>query len=470
MFRRLPYGAIYGYAPLHADTNDPEVQRGAFHKRLFRDLPEACVDYQDLAKFVFKFCEKYLEPLDTIMPFDDWIENVESYNETRREQLRQAREKCLRQFPGVYKSGHIDSFLKTERYLTFKHARQINSRTDAFKAYAGPIFKSIEKAVYQLDWFVKEESISSRVQRVERLMAGWKHYYNTDYTAFESHMTPQVLRSVECVVYSYMFQKYPDAARNIELVLAGKNRIRTRYGLSASCFGRRMSGDMCTSLGNGLTNLLIIAYVFHLKGIEFDDNAYDLIIEGDDAIIACDIELTIEDFTNVGFTIKIIEAADPRCLEFCGLVFTSSHQVVRDPQKFFSGLAWTHSFLAAGDTIMMQLLRAKCLSALAEAPDCPITSALAWYCLQKTEGYTPRFVVDYMFQRIAQDLSSPDLGRMPCPTTDTRLLFAQRYNIPLDKQMVIEQCIFRGDMHSVGLLMPPTFDIGYFSAHFLEVT
>ncbi len=75
----------------------------------------------------------------------------------------------------------------------------------------------------------------------------------TDYTSFEALFTPELMDAVEMQLYDYMLEHVSggkDTLRLIRRVQLGRNHIDSKY-VSVDISGKRMSGEMCTSLGNG---------------------------------------------------------------------------------------------------------------------------------------------------------------------------------------------------------------------------
>jgi hypothetical protein len=321
----------------------------------------------------------------------------------------------------------------------------INSRADAFKAWSGPKFKSIEKVVYQLPEFIKHVPVPDRPCKILGLKRAGRRYYQTDFTAFESHFTPEVLDVCECELYRHCLRDDRDA-EFLCSVIRGSNRMRTRSGVRATVQGRRMSGDMCTSLGNGFTNLMLAKFIVSCKG-----GLLEGFVEGDDGLFCSTVELKCQDYEDLGFTIKIEEVPDPCHASFCGLIFSESGEIIRDPRRFVMGFGWTQSFINAGPRIMDELLRAKALSSVYETPQCPIVGALARAALDRTRHAHPRFVEDGF-----HDL--PDVIDVPAfsPSHDTRQLFEQMYGISISAQLAIEGAITSGSLHLVAAYMPPT--------------
>lgn len=444
MFRRLNYCSVPGLAPVCGDTNDPDTVQCGFLKRLFRATPDP--DPEMLARFA-QFVSNYLKehvPAVKRMTFEDWLAGT-SYNDQRKNQLRAAYADLRGGRPTRRQASHIDTFVKTESYPEYKHVRMINSRSDAFKVFTGPLFKAIEEVVYADSSFIKHVPVPHR----PALIAAWRkaglRFFATDFTAYESHFSPELMQACECQLYRHCLPWCGDVDF-ICSVLCGENRMRTRSGVSASIKGRRMSGDMCTSLGNGFTNVMLARFLASEQGQDLFG-----FVEGDDGLFATKAELRAEDYAKLGFTIKIEEVEDIRAASFCGMVFGESNQIIRDPVAFLATFGWTSSFTMGGERLMDELLRAKALSTVYETPHCPIVGALARYALSVTRHVTPRFVTDGY-----HSLPPRDESRLTAfaPTAETRALFERLYGISPTMQLAIEKRILSGNMNVLDLLPP----------------
>lgn len=441
------------------DTNDPDTVECAFKQRLLRDVPKP--ECSALGKFR-KFVRNYLRfnvRLARNMDFEEWLEGT-SYNQQRKDQLRSAHDALRGGRPTRRQSSHIDTFVKSEFYPTWKHARMINSRSDAFKAWSGPKFKAIEEVVYDLPEFIKHIPVPDRPRAIAALKQAGRRYYQTDFTAFESHFTPEFLDVCECELYRHCLQNDNDVEFLCSVIM-GCNRMRTRTGVRAQVKGRRMSGDMCTSLGNGFTNLMLAKFIASEKGGDVLG-----FVEGDDGLFCTDVELTSGDYARLGFTIKIEEVADPCEASFCGMVFSGSGEIIREPRRFLMGFGWTQSFINAGPRIMDELLRAKALSTVYETPQCPVVGAMARYALRMTRHVHPRFVSDGYHTQL------PDVVRVPefHPSGDTRNLFEHLYGVSIAAQLAIERAIDDGDFELVASLLPPTGEQSDYSSKYVIVT
>jgi hypothetical protein len=309
-----------------------------------------------------------------------------------------------------------------------------------FKVFSGPFFKSIEAKVYALPYFIKHVPVPDRPALISAMEGPGRRYISTDFTAFESHFTPEVLEAVELRLYRYMLGNRKET-EVICSTIAGVNHGRTRQGVSFEVRGRRMSGDMCTSLGNGFTNLMLWSYLCSLKRARWEG-----FVEGDDGIFAIIGECpTVADYKRLGFTIKMEEHDSPQTASFCGVV-AADNVVIREPVEFLANFGWSSSFISSGRGKKLSLLRAKSLSAAYETPSCPIIGAFARRGLELTRGVRPHFVSDGYHNAPPDEFNIPDFA----PTDKVRVLFARLFHIPVATQLRIEQYVMsHGDMYNL---------------------
>jgi len=448
---------VPGYCPIHADTNDPLTMLDGYLKRVLRDLPKPIQStLLRFEKFVWQYCVDNYEPLTWLMNYRQWVDE-RPYDLNRKKQLDAAYEATSGRFPPLNECHAVKAFGKTEVFDELKCPRMIHSRVDKVKVHFGPVFASIGKVVYQDKHFVKEISIPDRAKLILDLnVPGWK-FFVSDYKAFESHMTPELMHICECALYRHMLRNFPDLADKIERVLTGVNDCRTQCGLKVSLPGRRMSGEMCTSLGNGFTNLMVVSFIMSEMHSKFEGY-----VEGDDGIFACEKLPTVEQFAELGFSIKISEIPNPCVGSFCGLIMGPDAQIVRDPRKFMMHFAFTHSFTGARQFMMDRLMRAKALSALYETPHCPIVGVMARRALLLTRGVRPKYVWDGYHKLPPDEFPIPEFS----PTLRTRMLFQDKYGISIPIQLQAEAFINEGRADLVSLIVPPTSDQLWYAADY----
>lgn len=454
-FRRLPWGAFRGFAPLCLDANDFATMRLGLAARLCRITPppEGKLIYE-LEDFTRRFCRKYFRRVK-VPKVPEWLAAA-PYTVERKLELLALWNILKDSRPSRGLASKIVGFKKNENYTSWKFPRWINSRSDWFKVYSGPFFKAIEEEVFRLEYFIKHTPVAERPGLIGGLVKSGARYYITDYTAYESHFIPFIMSRLECVLYRHCLADYPADADFICKVLTGTNRIRTHTGFKADVKGRRMSGDMCTSLGNGFSNLMLTLFVAEKSGVHVDG-----FVEGDDGIFAADGPLDEDMYERLGFTIKIEQIPDPREASFCGMIFGESGQIIRDPRAFLSKFGWTGSYLnTSKPTLLWGLLRAKALSALYETPHCPVVGAVARRAIALTSNHSPVWVEDGYHTRPPRDFVPPPFE----PTQETRLLFERRYGIPIAQQLRIESSL---DGPEIDLEPPP--GVADYAGRFLEV-
>lgn len=165
------------------------------------------------------------------MSFEEWLSTTH-YPDWRKDQLRQVQHGLKGGNPTRKQCQRVDTFGKVESYPQFKHMRMINSRCDAFKVFSGPLFKAVESVIYQNECFVKHNSLSQKMMKVNELNQAGLYFYATDFTAFESHFTPEFMEACELKVY----RKCLKWCNNIDLLcntIKGTNKMRTRHGVKA---------------------------------------------------------------------------------------------------------------------------------------------------------------------------------------------------------------------------------------------
>ncbi len=372
----------------HPDPECKDTMKAGVLKRFVSQPPTPNpIKLRKLKRFVRRWVRKNLTPLASTsdVSVESWLAST-NYPLWRKQQLL----KKWNKIGGKLERKHyaVKSFMKMETYPEFKHARAINSRTDEFKCAVGPIFKLIEKEVFSLPYFIKKIPMRDRPSYIrQRLYRDGKIYYATDYTAYESHFTKEMMETIEFELYDYMTQYLPDHDKFMGLmknVLAGWNMCHFR-DFTVKVRAKRMSGEMCTSLGNGFSNLMCLLFLCEENGCT--DIA--CVIEGDDGLYTGEGNLpTEQDFLEIGFTIKMERHENLNTASFCGLIFDEQDELnITDPIAEIISFGWTKSeYVRSKDIKLKQLLRSKALSLAYQYPGCPIVQNLAFYGLRVTTG------------------------------------------------------------------------------------
>jgi len=426
-----------------ADVTDHDTMLRGCLNRFCAKNPEVTAEVLDeLADFVedqilseFSFV---LTPTD-VPTYAEYIDSTH-HPEWRKEELRAAA-RSFDDKPLCPKDYAIKSHGKRETYPSYKHARGINSRCDRFKVYVGRYFRALEHKVFAHPAFIKKIPYKDRAAYIFDMLGDKPGpYFETDYSHFESHFIPEVMDALEMRLYEHAFSQFPDVVNILNGALMGKNKCCFR-DFTISILGTRMSGEMCTSLGNGFSNLMLARFVAHRK-----HGSIIGVVEGDDGLFSSSVPITSDDFRAVGFDIKILSHNDLLRTRFCGMTMSSDLCALTDPGEVFLNFGWSHSVMHLGsEKVRLGLLRAKALSLLYEHPRCPLVTALAKRALALTAGVLPRFGDDWYEHQLhvetllyeAFTKSQSDLGISDICRHD----FYELYNITPMEQRIAEERI-----------------------------
>lgn len=398
---------------------------------------------------------------------EEYIVNL-PFNEHRKQEYRDAAEENLYNCPPDKSLHSVEEHAKQEAYDSFKPTRLINARCDRAKIWFGPWTKKIEEIVYSWTspdgkpYFAKHIPVSERAKVVDGFWLPGARCIITDYTAFESHFVPLLMLACEICLFVHMLKKFPGVADSFLKADAGCNHIHSRLGLVFTILGRRMSGDMWTSLCNGFANLMNGLFIMHKLGIKGH-----LMVEGDDGIMVSynGILPTAADYLKLGFTIKLAEYAMPTMGSFCGL---SSDGVdnTRDPRRIFRSFGWTTSGINSRPRRLWQLLKAKALSLLYELPQCPISGVLARCALAKMpQGIDPIYEPDFYRACLPPaDFVVPPFS----PSMSLRLYYADAYNITIGEQLDAEKLIAADRFEELASILPPNDDMWKYDREYVR--
>lgn len=221
--------------------------------------------------------------------------------------------------------------------------------------------------------------------------------------------------------------------------LAGENTLNFS-SLRVKVQGTRMSGDMCTSLGNGFSNLMLMKFWAFKHGVTVDG-----VVEGDDGLFVFNRDVGCPDkefFESMGFKLKIDCSEDLGAARFCSMVFSpETCHVLSDPVKVMLNLGWTFSEARFSEKARKQLLRAKGMSLMCQSPGCPVLHSFSKYVLRVTEGCGVRFsgvggVKDIMEQQTNYERLD-EYKQMDIVQEDRDLVWRE-FGVPITRQLEIE--------------------------------
>lgn len=388
--RSLPI-YVFSLALPRCDYRDEFSNLFGFCKRVNRmPLPRRRLLFRAFRRFVHIWLRRNVKPLPngTDISFETWLDS-RPYPQTRKDELRLKWElvKDTGPFWLQSKLRKVKSFIKDESYSEYKAPRFINSRVDEFKCASGPIFSAIEKVLFELPCFIKYVPVSERPSYIEKRVRrpGWI-YHSTDYTSFESLFTPRFMRACEMQLYKYMVQNLPGGESWYNMVEDVLCNLPYRVGngvINAEMYGTRMSGEMCTSLGNGFANAMVTMFTLSMSGCPLDT----CIFEGDDGLFSSPIEIDATIPTGLGLRIKIERSVELGDASFCGNVYDENDQVVvTDPKEALIDFGWTkRTDVNASQRRLDLLLRAKAYSLLYQYNGTPVLTSFASYVLRVTK-------------------------------------------------------------------------------------
>jgi len=441
------------------DPCDARTLHAGVLKRMAPETPKIkpTVLYE-FKRFVKAWLRENLTPLtpESDVSVEAWLETT-LYPAHRKSELLEKWKAVDDIFSDPKKFFACKSFVKDEFYTEYKHARAINSRSDEFKCAVGPIFRLIEKAVFAHPAFIKKIPVADRPQYIKDILETvGAQYFATDYTSFEGLFVTELMSACEVELYTYMTSKLPSSRwflRLVNEVLMGENLCQFKT-LLVKILATRMSGEMCTSLGNGFSNLMFMLFTCERKGCK-DVRG---VVEGDDGLFTVrGTPPTIEDFADLGLVIKLDIHQKLSTASFCGIVFDEDDcRNLTDPRKVLATFGWSsREYTRAKPMVKKALLRAKAMSLAYQYPGCPIVGALAAAGLRATQevsktqdfkrafgtlmkvmtGWEREWLIEAA-QGYAQGFEVVEVGN------NSRHLVEHLYGIPYDHQIRIEEYLY----------------------------
>lgn len=463
------------YGPwVHSGAKQPyqtkEVQIAAATKRIFPVMPEP--DNKEI-KGIKMFVKKHLKqfhpiPQQNEEDFASWQRNHQSYNGQRKFQLYCAFKSLL----GVcdpswsmeeyhhkwlelperdkvqWKQDGYDqkcsSFIKCESYATQdKLPRFIQQRSDRAKAAVATCIHEVEKVIFKSGNFVKGMTQDEMVERISQF-EGYKEFYVSDYSSFESGFNPQYTKVVEEEQFKHFIgRNNPTIAKIINMHYRRNGNepvvnICENPMYRIKVVGTRMSGDMWTSLANGFSNKMNIMYNMYKRGI----TKYDFVVEGDDGLVAVNEEpFRDEDFHNLGFKIKLAKHTNLETTEFCGIRINPAEKqplVLPDSADLLS-TALHPKYFRSGEKHLKELLKSKAQSLYCVGKNTPVIAVLAWKIINLLKDV--RYDDSWMDMWWKEFTRRMDKFPEPVITVGSRVLFEDQTGISVAEQLTYESFI-----------------------------
>lgn len=230
----------------------------------------------------------------------------------------------------------IAAFVKLEKFSEMKAPRMILGRNPKFNILYAKYVQPLERAFFELEEVCNKCNYAQCGEKFGKLKGGW--YIENDMSKFEASQRIEMLLNIEYRLYKRFFP-HDDT---FDKLFAAKviKKIRTANGVFIKFIGCRGSGDMDTSLGNGVLNYVACRYFQIYNGID----GFGLMLKGDDSVMGApsgrvDYKNT---FINFGFDAKLVVRKVASDVEFCSGKFImttpSVYYYVQNLNKILSNI------------------------------------------------------------------------------------------------------------------------------------
>jgi len=241
-----------------------------------------------------------------------------------RRRYASAYKDLLRDGVNLNRISDISAFVKLERYFDEgKAPRMIMGRNPAFNILYAQVIEPIEQAFFSLEQVANACDYAECGRKFAKLVGQW--FMENDMSKFEGSQRLFALY-LEYMVYCLVM---PDKVDLITILFAYKIRKKghTNTGVNFDFWECRGSGDMDTSLGNGILNYIATQYFLiynycPLCTFEGCKNpqckTYSFVVKGDDSYSSIPrTEHYVNTYSYFGFDAKINIRKTPEEVEFC---------------------------------------------------------------------------------------------------------------------------------------------------------
>lgn len=415
--------------------------------------PIAFNEFKAFVRRAIEAIPEFNRPIQLPDEYKDWfsyfIMNA-NYDAGRKAQLTELWNSLNEEEHKQQKFTVNKTFEKYEHYPACKYARGIYARHDVFKCFFGGVSKAMEADVFSRPEFIKKIPCSERAEYLmENMYEVGAKYFSSDFESFESLFTREIMEACEIALYEKKMANYPEDFKYISSVLLSDNHLKAK-NITGTVSARRMSGEMCTSLGNGFTNLMVSWFLLYKSGISLQTLASNLhcVIEGDDSLVKFKTEVDMTLYEKIGFRSKFVIHEHIGDASFCGMLFDDEERIiVTDITKHCIALFWgDRKYVDSRDTKKLRLLRAKCLSYAYQYRGCPVLDKLVHHFLKLTRGLDVRHVVldkyknEILMQALEKSKDIIKAGPLE-PGMKTRLLIQEQFGVTVSMQLYLESKI-----------------------------
>lgn len=232
----------------------------------------------------------------------------------------------------IEKDSDIQAFVKLERYFDeTKSPRMIMGRNPKFNLLYAQFIEPIEKAFFLLPEVANGKDHHAMGEQFSNMAARCRCFIENDMSKYESSQRFETLQW-EYLYYFIIFNSIcPDLIPLLRLAYAAclKSKVKTNVGIQLAFIFCRVSGDLTTSLGNGIVNLITSIFnqvmnTCHPNYCELDlctrpgCRVKDIVVKGDDGVLGANAGQKFHDYYQYfGLDAKINFRQDAASVEFC---------------------------------------------------------------------------------------------------------------------------------------------------------
>jgi len=259
-----------------------------------------------------------------------------------RSRYLRAYHELLRNGVNLDRDSNIAAFVKLERYFDEgKAPRMIMGRDPKFNILYAQFIEPIEKAFFKLKQVANACDYHACGEKFSELVGDW--FLENDMSKFEASQRYETLR-LEYLVYNLVLKQCGANEGDVSLLrtlFAYKMRKKgkTQSGVDFEFYECRGSGDMDTSLGNGILNYIATQYFLisnYCPSCDFEFcnrpkcKTFKFVLKGDDSYASIPkTEKFVNTYGFFGFDAKIVIRKQPEEVEFC-----SGHFVEYSPGRY----------------------------------------------------------------------------------------------------------------------------------------
>lgn len=264
--------------------------------------------------------------------------------------------------------------------------RNISPRSDSFISILGPVIATLEHDLANAiniddNFLVKGCSIQQRKDRMKKFL-NYPYIVETDYSRMDMSISAEYQHDVELTLLNELTPYKSDEVLDALLVTM-HTRGTSDFGVKYDILGTRCSGDVHTSISNGLIN----DFNIWLTCCHLDENKWCRIVEGDDGCIGLSADVVDEFKANIniypclGFQLKAEIFPDINLSSFCGrFLFVSENNEVESYADIYRTLAKFHTSVSSGKA--KALLCAKAMSYYMTDRNTPLIGQLCYRIIQ----------------------------------------------------------------------------------------